>query len=55
MSESYQSEVLDHLGLISTMYDELGIGELIDSLVAQDQSKRHVSLGQAVKAVGGVN
>lgn len=51
MSTSYQSEVLDHLGLVAAMYDELGIGELIDQLIPQDTSKRHISLGQAVKAM----
>ncbi len=51
MSTNYQSEVLDHLGLVAAMYDELGIGELIDQLIPQDTSKRHISLGQAVKAM----
>ncbi|MBA3532779.1 MAG: DUF4277 domain-containing protein, partial [Ardenticatenales bacterium] len=41
MSTNYQSEVLDHLGLVAAMYDELGIGELIDQLIPQDTSKRH--------------
>ncbi|MDQ2694052.1 MAG: IS1634 family transposase, partial [Pseudomonadota bacterium] len=33
------------------MYDELGIGELIDMLIPQDSGARHVSVGQAVKAM----
>lgn len=51
MSESYHSEILDHLGLVAGMYDELGIGELLDELIVQDHEKRHVSIGQAVKAM----
>ena len=51
MSASYQSQVLDHLGLVAGMFDELGIGESIDQAIAQDRTKRTVSLGHAVKAM----
>jgi transposase len=51
MSDDYQSEVLDHLGLVAGMYDELGIGERLDELIVQDQAYRQVSIGQAVKAM----
>jgi len=47
----YSSKLLDHLGLVAGMYDELGIGALIDRLLTQDEDKRKVSLGQAVKAM----
>jgi len=33
------------------MFDELGIGELVDELVPQDLSRRKVSVGQALKAM----
>jgi transposase len=33
------------------MYDEIGLGELIDSLIPQDEEQRTVSVGQAVKAM----
>lgn len=33
------------------MYDELGIGELIDQLIPQDEEKRIVSYEKAVKAM----
>jgi transposase len=33
------------------MYDELGIGEVLDHAIAQDIDQRHVSIGQAVKAL----
>jgi transposase len=48
---SYESRSLEHLGLVAGMYDELGIGEVIDRVIPQDQGKRIVSLGQAVKAM----
>jgi transposase len=47
----YRSYNLDHLGLIAALYDELGIGTLIDSLIPQDLDQRYVSIGQAVKAM----
>ena len=27
---TYRSQVLDHLGLVAGMFDELGIGEILD-------------------------
>ena len=53
MSETieYSTDVLGHLGLVSGMYDELGIGKLIDDLIPQDLSQRHVSVGQGIKAM----
>jgi transposase len=47
----YRSQTLDHLGLVSGMYEELGIGKKIDQVIEQDPDKRQVSLGQAVKAM----
>jgi len=53
MSEAsaYQSRSLDHLGLVAGMVDELGIPELIDTVVTQDHKQRHVSVGICVKAM----
>ena len=51
MAPIYQSQVLDHLGLVAAMYEDLGIGAVIDRAIAQDATKRPVSLGQAVKAM----
>jgi transposase len=48
---TYQSQVLDHLGLVAGMFDELRIGEVVDRAIPQDLSKRTVSLGHAVKAM----
>ncbi len=50
-TETYKSETLEHLGLVARMFDELGIGDLVDELVPQDLSQRKVSIGQALKAM----
>ena len=49
--ETYKSEPLEHLGLVAGMFDELGIGDLVDELLPQDLSQRKVSIGQALKAM----
>jgi transposase len=46
-----ESKVLDHLGLVAGMFEELDIGDRIDEHIAQDFSQRNVSVGQAVKAL----
>ena len=47
----YSSKQLNHLGLVAGMYEELGLGELIDQLIPQDGEKRVVWVGQAVQAM----
>lgn len=49
--EAYSSEVLDHLGLVAGMFEELGIGEVIDEATQQNPEMRIVTAGQAVKAM----
>ena len=49
--QHYSSKRLNHLGLVAGMYDELGLGDLIDSLIVQDNRQRTVSLGQSIKAM----
>lgn len=51
VAPGYKSRTLAHLGLVAGMYEELGIGEVIDRAVPQDEEKRIVSVGQAVKAM----
>jgi len=50
-SNTYKSKVINHLGLVAGMCDELGLSELIDRVIPQDREKRTVSIGQAVKAM----
>lgn len=47
----YETKNLDHLGLVAAQFDDLGLVELIDQVVPQDEEKRNVSLGQAIKAM----
>ena len=49
--QSFESKILDHLGLVAAMFDELELGQQIDRRVTQDLDQRKVSLGQAVKAM----
>ena len=50
-SALYNSYNLDHLGLIAGMVDELGLPELIDTVIKQDHEQRQVSVGLCVKAM----
>jgi transposase len=47
----YETKNLDHLGLVAAQFDDLGLVELIDQTIPQDEEKRNVSLGQAIKAM----
>ncbi len=49
--QKIESKNLDHLGLVAGMYDELGIGDVIDEAIEQDFEARHVSIGQTMKAM----
>ena len=51
MPPTYQSQVLDHRGLVAGMFEELGSGTVIAQAIVQDTTKRTVSVGQAVKAM----
>jgi transposase len=51
MSTSYETKTIEQLGLVAGMYDELGVGALIDELIPQDFEQRQVTIGQAVKAM----
>lgn len=47
----YESEVLDHLGLVAGMVDELGLVERVDQLLPKPVAQQKVSNGQALKAM----
>ena len=51
MEITLQTKTLDHLGLISGMYDELGLGIGIDELVQTETTRRDVSIGTLCKAL----
>jgi len=47
----YESQVLDHLGLVAGMFDELGMGDILDQATQQDPQTRDLTVGEAVKAM----
>lgn len=47
----YRSQVLDHLGLVAGMFDELGIGDVLDQATHQNPAMRDLTVGEAVKAM----
>jgi transposase len=48
---TYWSHVLDPLGLVAGLFDDLGIGDVIDQATHQDPAKRDLTVGEAVKAM----
>lgn len=49
--QPYRTQVLDHLGLVAGMFEELGITEVIAQATQQDPAMRIVTAGHAVKAM----
>jgi transposase len=49
--QPYRTQILDHLGLVAGMFEELGIAEVIDQATKQDPEMRIVTAGHAVKAM----
>jgi transposase len=49
--QPYRTQILDHLGLVAGMCDELGITEVIDQATQQAPEMRMVTAGHAVKAM----
>lgn len=47
----YESEVLDHLGLVAGMVDELGLVDRVDQLLPKSVDHQKVSNGHALKAM----
>ena len=47
----YRSQVLDHLGLVAGMFDELGIGDVLDHATHQNPEMRDLTVGEAVNAM----
>jgi transposase len=51
MDQTYRRQILDHLGLVAAMFDELGIGEVVDQATQQNPARRDLTVGEAVKAM----
>jgi transposase len=50
--QSYRTQILDHLGLVAGMCEELGIAEVMDQATQHDPERRMVTAGHAIKAMG---
>jgi len=48
---TYRSQILDHLGLVAGMFDELGIGDVLDRATHQNPELRDLTVGEAVNAM----
>jgi transposase len=48
---TYRSPVIDHLGLVAGMFDELGMGEILDQATQHNPEMRDLTVGEAVKAL----
>jgi Domain of unknown function (DUF4277) len=51
MPQPSRSQILDHLGLVAGMFDELGIADVIDQATQQHPATRLVTVGHAVEAM----
>ena len=49
--QSYRTQILDHLGLVAGMFEELGSAEVIDQATQQAPEMRMGTAGPAVKAM----
>jgi transposase len=47
----YRTQILDHLGLVAGMFEELGIGDVLDQATHQNPEMRDLTVGEAVKAM----
>jgi transposase len=48
---TYRSQILDHLGLVAGMFEELGIGDVLDQATHQNPELRDLTVGEAVNAM----
>jgi hypothetical protein len=51
MQQPYRRHSLDHVGRVAGMFDELGLGDVIDRATPQPPETRMVTVGNAVKAM----
>ena len=47
----YRTHILDHLGRVAGMVDELGIGDILDQATHHNPETRDLTVGEAVKAM----
>ena len=49
--QPYRTQILEHLGLVAGMFDELGIGDVLDHATHQNPEMRALTVAEAVKAM----
>jgi transposase len=47
----HRTQIFDHLGLVAGMFEELGIGDVLDHATHQHPEMRDLTVGEAVKAM----
>jgi transposase len=52
MEQTYRSQTFDHLGLVAGMFDERGMGDVMDQATPQHPEMRDLTVGEAVNAMG---
>ena len=48
MRQPSRRQIMDHLGLVAGMFDELGMGPVIDQTTQQNPETRMVTVGHAM-------
>jgi transposase len=51
MEHTYRSQIFDHLGLVAGMFDERGMGDVVDNAPQHNPAMRDLTVGEAVKAM----
>lgn len=51
MAQPSRRQIVDHLGLVAGMFDELGMGEVVDNATQQHPEMRDLTVGEAVTAM----
>lgn len=49
--QPYRTQILDHLGLVAGMFDELGLGDVLDQATHHNPEMRDLTVGEAVTAM----
>src|SRR5215510_9533251 len=49
--QPYRTQLLAHLGRVAGMFDELGIGEVLDQAPRHNPDRRDLTVGEAVNAM----
>ena len=51
MHKKFTTKNVDHLGLVAGMFDEIGIGDIIDRACGEQAKNKNLTFGQCVKCM----